>query len=73
MDYYWSDVNLEKDTYFKQLIHNHNDNGYVYISELMKWNKMREKDVREEEISEIAPYAENFVIDNLGIKIKKKV
>lgn len=73
MDYYLSDHNLETDTYLNGLIHSYNDNGYVGIFEFLKFNKMRERGVTNKDIQFIAPYAENFEIDEQGIKLRKKV
>lgn len=47
MDYYWSDFHLETNEFINNLIHSSNDNGYVYTYELLKWPKMRERNVTE--------------------------
>ncbi len=72
MDFYWSDFHLETNEFFNNLIHTTNDNGYVYTYELLKWGEMKKRNTTESDIIDIAPYSENFELDSLGIKMKKK-
>lgn len=49
-----------------------NDSGYIYIHEILGWNMMKRYRATEDDIAELAQYSENFEVDSLNIKIRRR-
>jgi hypothetical protein len=54
------------------LISQTNDSGYIYIHEILGWGMMKRYHATEDDIAELAQYSENFEVDSMNIKIRRR-
>ena len=71
IEYYLSDKNLEKDSFFHQKI-SEDPNGYLDLDLLLKCNKIKNAGWTIDEIKEGIKLSENIELDGEGKKVRRK-
>ena len=57
----------------KSIIESNDDNGWIFIHEILGWPMMRYNSATEQDIIILAQYSENFEVNNLKIRQIPKI
>ena len=72
VNFYFSEWHLATNENIRKLISQTNDSGYIYIHEILGWGMMKKHRANEYDIAELAQYSENFEVDSMNIKIRRR-